>query len=135
MSRIEAVALARSLVGSRFRPQGRNPQAGLDCVGLVLAVYGIAAGPVRRDYRLRGDHRHEIERELALHFTRRRIACAPGDLMLCAVAADQFHLAIECGGSFVHADAGLGRVVETPGAPTWPVVATYRRRRRPAGKR
>jgi hypothetical protein len=48
--------------------------------------------------------------------------------MLCAVAADQVHLAIDCGGSFVHADARLRRIVETPGNPSWPVIAVFRRR-------
>lgn len=131
-----AIKRARALVGSRFRPQGRNPQTGLDCVGLVLATYGIAAASVRRDYRLRGDHRPEVERELATHFTTRRNGqCGTGDLMLCSVAPDQLHLAISCGASFVHADARLGRIVETPGAPPWPVLSTYRRRSRPARKK
>ena len=31
---------------------------------------------------------------------------------------------------FVHAHAGIGRVVETPGEPEWPVIGTYRKRLR-----
>lgn len=136
MSARAVVERARALVGSRFRPQGRDPGTGLDCVGLVLAVFGIPVGAARRDYRLRGDHRLELQRELRVYFTTRASnQCGAGDLMLCSVAADQLHLAISCGGSFVHADARLGRIVETPGAPPWPVVSTHRRRSRPARKR
>lgn len=46
--------------------------------------------------------------------------------MLCAVAEEQLHLAIHCGASFVHADAQLRRVVETPGEPRWPIIAAFR---------
>jgi len=121
---------ARALVGIPFRPQGRDPRAGLDCVGLVLLTYGIAMDAVRRNYRLSGDHRAEAERELARFFRRAR-AHVPrrGDLMLLAVTAEQLHFGIRTDIGFVHADARLGRVVETPGTPRWPLLATYRRRR------
>jgi hypothetical protein len=29
---------------------------------------------------------------------------------------------------FVHAHAGIGRVVETPGQPEWEILGVYRRR-------
>jgi len=121
---------ARALVGTRYRPQGRDPKAGLDCVGLVLVTYGIALDAVRRNYRLSGDHRAEIERELAPFFLCKR-ANGPcrDDLMLLAVSAEQLHFGIRTDLGFVHADARLGRVVETPGTPRWPLLATYRRRR------
>ena len=121
---------ARALVGTRFRPQGRDPQAGLDCVGLVLVTYGIAVDAVRRNYRLSGDHRAEIERELARFFDRsHQNGPCRDELMLLAVSAGQLHLGIRTDLGFVHADARVGRVVETPGLPRWPVLATYRRRR------
>ena len=121
------VERARALVGTRFRPQGRDPQTGVDCVGLVLATFGLAQGSVRRNYRLRGDHSAEIERELAFHFRRVRSAVRPGDLMLLAAAADQFHFGIITDRGFVHADARIGRVVETPGEPRWPVLGIFRK--------
>ena len=43
---------ARALVGTRFRAQGRGV-GGLDCVGVVLATFGLPLHLVRRDYRLR----------------------------------------------------------------------------------
>lgn len=121
----EIVKRARSLIGCRFRPQGRDPTLGLDCVGLVTHVFAIPTDLVRRDYRLRGRHRQELESELA-RFLSPVANARPGDVLLCEVAARQMHLAIHCGGSFIHADAGLRLIVETPGKPRWPVVAAFR---------
>jgi len=120
---------ARALVGTRFRAQGRDPRHGLDCVGLVLAAHGLGADLVRRDYRLRGDHLREMIAAFEPHF--RRISKSrrrPGDVLLMQVAADQMHIAIATDTGFIHADAKLGAVVETPGQPAWKVRALYRRR-------
>ena len=38
----------------------------------------------------------------------------------------QLHLMIGTGAGFVHAHAGLGRVVETPGLSPWPVLGWWR---------
>lgn len=120
---------ARALVGVPFRPQGRDAGQGLDCAGLALAAFGLPAEFVRNDYRLRGDHRTEIEAGLRSHFRRvGRRQVRAGDLLLLSVSKDQAHLAVLTEAGFVHADARLGRVVETPGAPSWPVIAAYRRR-------
>lgn len=125
----DIVGRALALVGSPFRPQGRDSRTGLDCVGLVLCVFSITTNQVRRNYRLRGRHRREIETHLSARF--RRIGAKQqraGDVLLCAVSPDQMHLAIHCGESFVHADARLRRIVETPGAPIWPLVGIFRLR-------
>jgi hypothetical protein len=53
-----------------------------------------------------------------------------GDLVLMRVADDQFHLGVLTGDGFVHADARLRRIVETPADPAWPVIGIYRRRSR-----
>ena len=128
----DVVERARSLVGTRFRAQGRDPRLGLDCLGLAMIAYCIDGAKIRRDYRLSGDHRRELMVGLVGKF--RRVAPSQrraGDLMLMRVAADQYHLAIRTHAGFVHADARRG-VVETPGAPEWQVVATYRKRVRAA---
>lgn len=120
---------ARALVGTRFRPQGRSENE-LDCVGLVLMTFRIAGDDVRRNYRLRGDHRLEIKKELNRFF--RKVSNSelrPGDVMLLEVARAQLHLAVRTELGFVHAHARIGRVVETPGTPEWPVLAVYRKRR------
>lgn len=128
------VGRARALVGTRFRPQGRSPGLGLDCLGLVLCVFGLPGENVRCDYRLRGHHRRELMRGLDRNF--RRVATSQrraGDILLLQVAPDQLHLAIVTGLGFVHADARLGKVVETPGAPPWPIIGAFRRRLREKG--
>ncbi|MBA2334702.1 MAG: peptidoglycan endopeptidase [Blastocatellia bacterium] len=124
----DAVDRARSLIGTRFRAQGRDPQLGLDCLGLAMIAHCIDGAKIRRDYRLSGDHRRELMAGLASGF--RRVPPSQqraGDLMLIRVATDQYHLAVRTPAGFVHADARRG-VVETPGPPAWSVVATYRRR-------
>ncbi len=125
---IEFARRARALVGTPFRPQGRGEQ-GLDCVGLVLAPFAISGDEVRRDYRLRGNYLSELERGLERYFRKVR-AALPGDVLLMLLADDQLHLGVRTADGFVHAHAGLGRVVETPGEPPWPVEATYRKRRK-----
>src|SRR5215204_466066 len=97
---------ARALVGTPFRPQGRDQKAGLDCVGLVLLTYDIAADAVRRNYRLRGVYRDEIARELS-RFFRAAHGGSAGDLMLLVVSTDQLHFAVQTDRGFVHADARL----------------------------
>ena len=124
----DAVERALTLLGTRFRAQGRDPRLGLDCLGLAMIAYRVDGTVIRRDYRLSGDHRRELMAGLVGRF--RRVAPSQqraGDLMLIRVAADQYHLAIRTPAGFVHADARRG-VVETPGVPAWPVVATYRKR-------
>ena len=119
---------ARALVGARFRPQGRCGE-GLDCLGLVIAAFDLPPDEIRRDYRLRGDHRAELERGLLTHFKKVRARDArPGDVLLLQVASDQLHLAIRSEAGFVHAHARIGRVVETPGMPEWLLLGAYRRR-------
>lgn len=119
---------ARALVGARFRPQGRDAD-GMDCVGLVLQTFDLPEDSARRNYRLRGWHREEIEEGLRHHFRPiRRSQRRPGDVLLLSVADDQLHLGICTDAGFVHAHARIGKVVETPGEPEWPVLAVYRRR-------
>jgi hypothetical protein len=126
---------ARAHVGTRFRPQGRAPELGLDCVGLVLAVFDLPADEVRRDYRLRGDHRGEMLAAFAKRF--RRVSAKQrkvGDVLVLRVAPEQLHLAVLTASGFIHADARRGKVVETSGMPSWPLLAVFRRRVRIQGK-
>jgi cell wall-associated NlpC family hydrolase len=127
--KIDHAERARALVGVPFRLQGRGAQ-GLDCVGVALATFDLAPEHVRRNYRLRGDHEAEVRASLARNF--RRVTTGQlraGDLMLMRVASDQLHLGVRTSSGFVHAHAGLRRVVETPGMPGWPIVGIFRRRR------
>lgn len=121
---------ARALVGTPFRLQGRSAE-GLDCVGVAIETFGVQAARVRRDYRLRGDHAPEVRQFLGEGFRGvPRTQLRAGDLMLMKVAGDQVHLGVRTSAGFVHAHAGLRRVVETPGMPEWPILGVYRKRRR-----
>lgn len=119
---------ARSLVGVRFRPQGRDPMLGLDCVGTAAAAADIPPQRVRADYELRGQHLAAIEHELC------DLGCRPvpperaaaGDVLVCKAGPAQFHIVVRAWTSFIHADAGLRRVVERPLPLPWPVVGAWR---------
>lgn len=120
MSAIAAAALAA--VGTRFRLHGRGAD-GLDCVGLVALALraGGYAGEVPTGYSLRGGDPGVLDRVLV-----RVASAAPGDVLLMAVGPGQIHLGIRTERGFVHADAGLRRVVERPGMPPWPILGVWR---------
>ena len=121
-------ARARALVGTPFRAQGRGGD-GLDCIGVILATFGIAPDTVRRDYRLRGNHLDALRGGLAAQFRAvPKAQLRAGDVMLLECAPRHFHLAVRTSLGFVHAHAGIRRVVETPGAPEWPLIGAYRKR-------
>ncbi|MBO9524681.1 MAG: peptidoglycan endopeptidase [Sphingobium yanoikuyae] len=121
-------AAARALVGVPFRLQGRDPALGLDCVGLVGAAMRAAgyAPMMPGDYGLRfGDDRRADEWARAAGLRPVR-AGAVGDMILVRPGALHQHLLILVPGGFVHAHAGLRRVVETPGVPPWPILRIWR---------
>lgn len=115
---------ARALLGVRFRLHGRDPDHGLDCVGLVASAYGLTAG-VPIGYALRGNDEARWMAQIDSLATRRAGAPHPGDVMLLRAGVALLHVGLWTGNSLIHADASLGRVVETPGAPPWPVLACW----------
>jgi murein DD-endopeptidase / murein LD-carboxypeptidase len=125
----EAVAArARALVGTRFRPQGRRLEHGVDCLGLVALAANLPIELVPSGYALRSE---AAENMLSLTFENRvaRIAvnaARVGDVLLVQAAAGQHHLLILVEDGFIHADARLGRVVQTPGSVAWPALAAWR---------
>lgn len=122
------VTRARGLIGVRFRPQGREPTAGLDCVGLVAVATGIADPP--SGYPLRGGSGELLSAGLRAAGFRRVRQMRPGDVLAMRTGPQQLHLGIWTGGGLVHADAALRRIVERPGAPAWPVLGVWRPARR-----
>jgi cell wall-associated NlpC family hydrolase len=121
---------AQQLVGRRFRLHGRNPETGLDCIGLVTAaLYAIGARPIAPSgYALRNlsvDHwlRHAGQSGLVASPGPART----GDVLLIALGYCQHHLAIAASDtSVVHAHASLRQVVHQPLEPTWQIVAKWR---------
>ena len=54
-----ALMRARAAIGARFRLHGRDPESGLDCVGLAGHALGITGLP--SGYALRGRDRAQVE--------------------------------------------------------------------------
>jgi hypothetical protein len=52
-------------------------------------------------------------------------AAVAGNLILITAGLDQFHMAVLTGDGFVHADAGLRRVIETPGRPDGTIIGAW----------
>lgn len=115
------------MLGVPFRPQGCDPDTGLDCVGLVWAAYCAAGCKLARPqgYPLRGWTRGRIEAAMVTAGFEPTTRADTGDVALIAFAAEQFHLGLIGPASLIHAHAGLRRVVETPlgeamrGAAIW----------------
>ncbi len=122
----EAVARARALLGVRFRPQGRDPDYGLDCIGVIAAAFALR--DVRRDYRLRSGDAGDVAAGLVSAGFVPAGTAEPGDVLLMRAGPGQLHLAILTPAGFAHADASLRRVVEVPGPPAWLVLGAWRHR-------
>lgn len=122
------VARARALIGTRFRPQGRSPERGLDCLGLAMMAAGIERERAPDDYRMRGGDPDAVSAGLgACGFGRVPPDQAqPGDVLLVRSGPEQLHVVVLAPGGHVHAHAGLRRVVETPGTLPWPVLSAWR---------
>ena len=115
---------ARALVGVPFRLHGRDQATGLDCVGVAALVFGV--GDVPRGYSVRTADRDGVAALIdAAGLSRTRREAQAGDLVLAKSGPAQCHLVVMTDAGFVHADAGIGRVVETPGAVPWPIVAIW----------
>lgn len=129
MTRGERVAAAAiALVGARFRPHGRDPATGLDCVGLALLALraGGFEAAVPTGYALRGGDPNWLGAQIcARGLVAGEGAAQIGELLLCASGPAQVHFAIRVETGLVHADASLRRVVLRPGAPPWPVIGRW----------
>jgi murein DD-endopeptidase / murein LD-carboxypeptidase len=121
----DCVTRARSLIGTRFRLHGRDPATGLDCVGLIVCAYPAILRPPE-GYGLRGGTAAGFAAMfIANGMTQRQGAPCIGDVLLLQPSSAQFHLGVWSGEGLIHADAVLRRVVETPGAPAWPLVSGW----------
>ena len=121
---------ALALVGVRFRLHGRDPTRGLDCVGVVVAALAavgrVAHLPARYSLR-RNDVEVFVAAAGAVGLARSAGRLEPGDVVVLRPSAVQFHAAIiGPGRDFVHAHAGLGRVVLSPLPLPWPLDHHWR---------
>jgi murein DD-endopeptidase / murein LD-carboxypeptidase len=100
-----------------FLPKRRMAQ-------LAALVFGV--GDVPRGYSVRTADGASVGALIdAAGLKRVRRDPATGDLVLLKSGPAQCHLVVMTDAGFVHADAGIGRVVETPGPPPWPVIAIW----------
>jgi cell wall-associated NlpC family hydrolase len=125
-------AAAEGFVGVPFRLRGRDPETGLDCVGLVAAALSRigAPAPEPAPYSMRQrDFSAQLGHASAAGFAEVGGAIEPGDLLLLRPGPAQVHLAVAGrGGALIHAHAGLGRVVRTPPPCPTPVARHWRLR-------
>jgi murein DD-endopeptidase / murein LD-carboxypeptidase len=129
--RIAARALQQ--LGVPFRLHAALPGTALDCVGLAAHAAKISGV---FEYQLRGDFTAQISDQLKRSGFKRLKSCAaflPGDIVLAQTATRQQHLMIFTAGAtasgFIHAHAGLGRVVLMPLPSPWPIISGWRHRR------
>lgn len=113
----DLAAAAQSLVGTPFRLHGRDPQSGLDCIGLFGAAMACAGFPVTlpNGYPLRTLAPEAwLPAPESCGFATAEGVTKPGDVLLMRLGAAQVHLAIVAAQGWVHAHAGLRRVVCGP---------------------
>ena len=124
-------ARAMAQLGTPFRMRGRTPGVALDCIGLAL----VALGPLAKsnlpcpNYAMRGDYQPAIRSyfaELPFRALAGGEAACDGDILLASPGPSQLHLLVRVNGGWVHAHAGLGRVVFTPEWPNWPILHRWR---------
>ena len=126
----QLAAAAEAMAGAPFRLGGRDPAAGLDCIGLVVAALEAIGRPVATlpSYTLR---QFDIQRFLAFAqsagLRSTDAAAKAGDVLLLHPSPSQCHLAICLAHKgIVHAHAELRRVVITPAPLPWPVTRRWR---------
>lgn len=121
---------AKALIGVPFRLHGRNPQYGLDCVGLAAHCLKAAGrnGDIPQDYRLKNvSVREWFGSARSFGLAEVRGDTEAGDILLAYTAPAQFHLLIATDGkAFVHAHAGLGRVAIATAPLQWPIAKHWR---------
>ena len=128
MKREEIVARARALIGVRFRPQGRDPDHGLDCIGVAMMATGVPKERVRSDYGLHSSDPNEMNSGFDRSgFIRIAPAAArDGDILLVRPQPSALHVVILTDAGYLHADIRRRKVVEVPGAVPWPVLSAWR---------
>lgn len=130
MTGAELAIAAKALTGTPFRLHGRDPRIGLDCIGVLDAACRACGLEVcfPNGYSLRSRRLPAIAplaARLGLHEIDAPIAC--GDVILVRPSPCQYHFAIATGPDrFVHAHAGLRRVVEGPLRDDWPIIRQWR---------
>lgn len=121
---------AAAMLGTKFRMHGRHPVLGLDCVGLVACALQQSGCIVEipQGYRLRNSSIESLLAQAASSaLAETQDKPLPGDIVLTIPGPAQHHLLVtETPRAFIHADAGLGRVVRTFAPLPWPIIKRWR---------
>ncbi len=123
-------AAASRLAGTRFAPHGRDPATGLDCLGLLLAAMAACgerpALSAHYSVRRRGEG-EALATAMRLGLIDANGPVEPGDVLLVRCSPVHVHVLIALGRDrFVHAHAGLGKVVVGVRNPDWPLLRHWR---------
>lgn len=121
---------AEQFIGVPYRLYGRDRLVGLDCIGLVAAALAATGrNPViPESYALRNSDITALLKFGSANGLRQTCgAIRPGDIVLVEPGPAQFHLLVaENSTSFIHAHAGLRRVVRMPGPLQWAIYRHWR---------
>ncbi len=123
---------AEKLVGTRFRLHGREPETGLDCIGLLAAAMARGGQPLTLPtgypMRLR-DLSQWLPSPQTCGFTPAAPPYRPGDVVMVQPGPAQYHLAIaDRSLGWVHAHAGLRQVVRDAVLPGGSLIHHWRLR-------
>lgn len=109
------ISIARSCVGKSFRHQGRNPEDGLDCIGLIVYVVKAIGltGFDHKDYK-KIPGKFAISRQATAAGFRRcpRNDLTPGNVLILKFGKYLEHAAIISDRGIIHACEKYGKVVE-----------------------
>lgn len=121
---------AEALVGTPFRLHGRDPATGLDCLGLLAAAMARAGRTITlpTGYSLRVLRLDAwLPDPLTCGLRPARGRFVPGDVVLLQPSPVQFHIAIaDRRLGWIHAHAGLRKVVRDAGLPDGQIIHHWR---------
>lgn len=117
----QAIVAARRCLGTPFHHQGRQPNAGLDCIGLVIIALRAAGLAVQdqTNYSPRPDGVSLVQGLIA-HGATSVDAIQSGDVLLFRYDHQPQHVALATGSdTMIHSFAPAGQVVETGIGAYW----------------
>ncbi len=118
------IAVARTYIGTPYHHQGRQPQIGLDCLGVVVCALRACGYSVndQTDYTQSPNGAHMLAsiRAHAVGERPRHYPPQAGDLLLFRFNQQPQHCALATGdGQMIHAYAPQGSVVESRLSASW----------------